>query len=523
MGVITVQVLGGNCHLKNGKKVNCLSVLRLQNVSPLVEFKVDEANGKVLTAAVKLQSVVFEEDNSVRAIGWHVIMQWLRKLVGNESSKFLQKLTLSYPMKEFLVHGGIKNKKKKTDLEKHLKSLVSIQCEHSRHAGMSGKPTTILRAEVDERFFERNGQVYCQVCTLNMRETSLDGFLYKDHVLPLLLHLEKSMEEKYLPCVALLKDAFYTTRDQVLFYQHNSVWDSAIFPQLDYKYNDPQSLLLTGVQLFRVVANRTWADFGIHHKNQKNVRQFFQCLAKYRVYGLAEFQALPFLPPCFKSLETKKSELSMTAFRLVVISVFEPSLVMSIFREAGNGYAHVYKNSIDKLMVPGVDSVSIHDVASYKATHPLRTLVAWPAHFFSFLELTILETYGSLACPVILAGTPYVVGNEVMQGQCFTSMVDQGHPVTFYNPTTPVALTLSRQIEGGTYPLQPIPITYLSSPRHTQLKCPTYMENEQEYYHHSLLFTLLSKLSHSPQMLSSLTLVPGPLHFSSDAELALCG
>ena len=95
MGVITVQVLGGNCHLKNGKRVNYPSVLRLKNVSPLVEFKVDEANGNILTAAVKLQSVVFEEDNSVCAIGWHIIMRWLRKLVGNEGGKFLQKLTLS--------------------------------------------------------------------------------------------------------------------------------------------------------------------------------------------------------------------------------------------------------------------------------------------------------------------------------------------------------------------------------------------------------------------------------------------
>ena len=520
MGVVTVQVLGDNCYAKNGKQVNCLSVLRFKNVPPFVEFKVDETTGNILTVAIKLPSVVFDEDNSVSAIGWQLIMPWLKKVLGTESRTFLQSLTLSYPTKEFLLRGGIKNKQKTADLEKHLKYLVSIQCEYERHVGITGKPTTILRAEVDESFFKRNGRVYCCVCTLNMRESSLDGFLYKDHVLPLLHHLKESLDEKFLPGVKLLINAFQVTRDHVLYYQHNKVWDNAVCAQHEYKYNDPKSLLATGVNLCWVVAKKAWADFGIRHKNQTNVRKFFQCLAKYKVWGKAEFNELAYSPAWFKNVQTVKNTFSIDAFRLVVISVFEPSLVKLIFREAGNGYVHVYRDISDRLTIPGVDSVDLNSIETYLAHQPTRTIVAWPAHFFTLTELADLEKYGSPENPVILAGTPYVIGTHATQGQGFTSLVDQGHPVTFYGPNTPV----SRQIEGQ-YPPKPIPVTFLSTPRHTQHTCPTYVDenNGQRYYHHSLLFTLLSKLSHSPLLLSSLTIVPGALHFSNDAELALCG
>ena len=514
--VISVNVLGGHVYLKNGKKVDCNLFSRYKHIPPFAEFKVDDI---VLSATVNFSGIIFDTENKVCAISWRLVLSWLKKLIGADSSVFLQLLTLSYPKKEFLVT-RIQRGKDAPDFEMFLKTVNSIQCDYSRHTGLSGKPSTILLREVDMDYFKKYGKAVCRNCTLHMRESSLDGFLYKDHVLPLIQHMKDRIDEKYQQSILLLLDAFDTVHDQLLFYKHNEIWNS-IETNPIYKLNDPKSLLEPGLNLTTILAKRTWTDFGIYHKKTKYIRELFQQLAIYRVWGISSFQHLNYAPISLKELKTIQPNFNLLLFGFVIVSVFEPELVKSIFSEVNSnatGYVHVFRDLSDKLIVPGVDSIHFSDLSSYREKNTTQTIVAWPAHFFTLPELKVLESFGSVSNPVILAGTPYVIGTHSTQIQGFTAMIEQGATFTFYGSNT----LLSRQLEG-TYPPNPIPINLLSKPRHTTLACPIYTKNNENFYHYTLLITLFSKLAYKPSFFSALTLVPGPLNISTEVEFALCG
>ena len=506
-------VLGDNVYAKKQKFTALPLFAKLLPVPPFVCFTFATATA-VLGAEVRLENTQFNADHEVEAIPWKLILKWIELMVPRQSAFFLQQLTLAYPKTELTPQGPTRKRKQE--------ELIPV-CTYRRHQAVTGRPTTITSQNIDTAFYTKHGVVMCLTCTDHMEKNSLDGFLHKKHALSLLQHMKTALAPKFARVVEVLIEAFACTRGNLMFYEHvRPIFWEELSPaevkqaQAQFIYGAASTLLAPGLQLTKILAKKKTRDFGLAGTKQNEIRLFFQMLALYRVFG--KEVVLPQI--ALKKLTPLKVDVDAECVRLVVVSVLDPSLVANTFRETAwtaAAYAHVYVHPSEKLAIPGVASVQLQNAAAFKLEHSQTTLVLWPAHCCTVKELNTVAAFGTKTVPVILAGTPHVVSPRA-ETYGFTALFDTARPFTFYGPET----GLSKLLEGVNPPL-PIPVSVLSTPKHTYLSCPVYSEEGKMYYHRSLFLTLLSNFPYKDRISSLVTVVPGPLSVANDAELALCG
>lgn len=495
---------------------------------PFIEFTFDDERQTIVGAKIGpfVGNVKFDKDGKIVAIPWATVVHWSNLASGKNSSKFLQNLTVAGTKSKTDLCRR-EPKKRKRDCISYENFIIEQQtatCEHDRHRSLTSTSELVLSTCIDKAYYtESCGGIVCTRCVLNIQAWSGDGYLYASHARPLLNHLKNSGKNLFPVTVEALLLAFETTKDHFMFYTYNRFnLDLKPWTISDFKFGNLTSLLAS-IQMQHVLKYGNPSDFGL---SKKGLKEAAAIVSKYKItgtYTIADLQKIHGITDAqiteFTShaiVQQPFQEVSNPKLFLVVISVLDPSLVRLIFSEskyAAKLFVHVYRRKEDILNIPGVESVDIKHLAPYLLENLQATIVAWPVNFFTKKEITYLC---SLSQQVILAGIPYVVPEHALYGQGFLELLDQGHPYTFYGPGT----DLSKSLGEGQFPAPEIPITVLSKPKHTTVLCPTYKKNEKLYFQRHLLFTLLFKYPYNID--KSLTVEPGSLIISTDAELAFC-
>jgi hypothetical protein len=502
-----VTYLGDNAFRKDGTVVKSAEQM---GIPPFIEVTLDshEVNVVAARAYAQISQLEFDSQHRVAAIPWKSVLAWLNLMIPGQAAFFLQKLTIAYAPEELIKRE--RKRKATTDIF----NVTSI-CSNDRHRSICSSSPIILSTTIDLEYYRKWQKIICQQCAINIKEQSLDGKLHIKHARPLLNHMQRTGQALYQPVVTMLLKAFETTRHDIMFfsyYDFSKRMTKNLNPvRVAYNYADVNSLLAEGLNLCRLDLCRIAdfnADFNMVCKNKAERRKIIQAAAMYKVFGkvmTVDHYALPFLQGC-----PRPDGLLANKFRIIVVSVFEPMLVCKVFQEVAWGYVHVYEHENQTLNVNGVDNVEIDELHTYIKAYPKKTVVAWPGHEFSLSSLQLLQ---SLEQPVIVAGIPDVIGST----HAFTTLLEAGHAYTFFGSSS----ELSKKYEG-IFPSVPIPIHAFLVPAHSSLKCPTYSIGKELFFHRSLLFTLLANFySQFPK--SRVTILPGSLATSSEAELALCG
>ena len=351
---------------------------------------------------------------------------------------------------------------------------------------------------VDRPYYERTGLVLCTRCEVTARTWSADGFLNLVTAKPVLKHMERDADYSHL-IDALLLLAEISWRE-ICFFRFGEVGGTSV-PEnfqltLECLFND-------GVDFRRLipVLKQNYKHFGV--ASAAIFETLIHAALNYRFFGIVGLIAPTtaiLVEPIVLKFDDAFTTGKKTNFELVVVSVFSPEKVASIFRDPGRrvaAYIHVFALECDRLTIPGVQSVSMDDLNLYPPPSN-ATLVLWPANTFSRTEF---ETLFELPNALILAGIPYLVPDRILHGLIFTDLIET-RPYTYLGPNH----SYSRELDQ--YPCKPIPITFFPSNRNVKLYCPVY-EIDKELYFDRMLFTnLLSQTSFSKDHISVL---PGPL------------
>jgi hypothetical protein len=470
---------------------------------PFVAFTLD--GDRVIDRTVIGVDKFRYSEGKLKGVPWKVVFKWASQATPDHGKKFLAQLTLGNK-------NGLKVKlktEKKTNRPPFHDLPAISTCSCPMHRAYCGTSPIVPSHLMDEASYLA-GQLICSRCKLNTTEWSRDGYLNLASAKPLLLHMVRDPD--YNDLLDTLLALENVTIDQVNGYKYTSpMVEPATFSSLTVAH------LFDGTyDIVRVFNNpKACVDFLLKPAEMERI---LHAAINYRLFGRASMIKLkgkskkmldlaPYMPVV--------QEPTGKEFDYVVVSVFSRN-ISKLFRDNlfnASAYIHVFGQwgggFIDQ---PGVVSLPL---AEFLLLPPSgATVVAWPSQFLSMAELHDLA---GCVNRVILAGTPFVIGDGPCRGQFFTSQIQKGKECTYlesFQATNPIA----RLFE--TFPAEPLSSTHplLCETTHTRIQCPVYLEDEKLYYNRFLLTTLIY---YSPNPFR-LSIVAGPLVASSLSGTALC-
>jgi len=486
------------------------------NAPPFVTFTYDANLLDMYSIKVDLTHLKFDENQTVVAIPWTLIFNWINIVVPNRVVEFLQKLTISSLKKDLCKSIPSRKRKRKNELT----DFTTFQCSHKKHVTLCATSTILTQSQVDKDYFETWTEIVCKKCAANLATWSGDGFFYAEHAKPLLKHLQFQVDEHFSILVNGLLAAFTTTKFELLFFKYFNCknfsqkklnWTKKIE---EFQTRNIQLIFTQNIELQIIDP----IDFGLNVK-PAILKKLLAHALLYRIFGTFKFNLLE------KIISTQQIEdlsllpkfnidnFSSSKFRLVVISVFDLTLVKKIFIETewiSHGFVHAFRSDNEKLSIPGVNTIPFSNLNLYLQENPNHTVVAWPANFYTVNELQYLQ---KLKQQIILAGVPHVIGKHATFGQPFLEMLNRGDPFTFYGPGSNLSLSLEGKFGDE---LQQIPTSILSSSKQFKINCPILNFGDKQYYNRFLLFTLLYNFPFNNS--TALTILPGPQIISTDTE-----
>ena len=461
---------------------------------PFVVFQMDEEGNTIMDMNVLsvVEQCRFQEGRIV-AVPWTAVLKWAGMCTHDKGVLFLRNLTLGSCKKELR-----KKPRKKRRLGVNLEDIAPLMCSGMRHGANTGSSTILTMGMVDLDYYKSTGLVLCTRCEVTDRTWSADGFLNLVTAKAVLNHMERDPDYDHL-IDALLALGEISWRE-ICFFRFGEVGLTCI-PEtfqltLDCLFNN-------GVQFQRLIPilKQNYKHFGL--ASAVIFEAVIHAALNYRFFGIVGLVA-PTMAVLLQNVNLKYDDgpffTTKTNFELVVVSVFSPEKVASIFRDPGRrvaAYIHVFAMECDRLTIPGVQSVKVDDLILHPPSFN-ATLVLWPANSFTRSEL---ETLFEFPNALILAGIPYLVPDRALNGLIFTDLIET-LPYTYLGPNH----AYSRELDQ--YPCKAIPITFFPSNRNVKLYCPVY-EIDKELYFDRMLFTnLLSQTTFSKDRISVL---PGPL------------
>ena len=498
---------------------------------PFIEFTVDASDGTIL--ATKLLpctgKLTFDPDGSISSIPWKVVIDWINISTVRNSAAFLQYLTVSVPKKELCAHRPKKRKQERHVFSELVAGKQTLFCSHVKHETYSTKSRTTLIKNIDVDSYENRGEIVCTQCISSLQKWAGDGLFHRSQATPLIKHAQQRTDAMYAEELTMLAAVFQLSRDDLMFYKYNTFLVPRELARRDlFKYGEPTMLFSNGINLQDILQKNEFRMFGCI--SSKEFRQVARAVANYKLYGKGyrdlKLELRAELAACMNRMGTALPAtcegLRADKFNLAVLSVFDKDAVRSIFCDSKWGatcFVHVFRSPAYALSVPGVTSIALVELSGHLKRYPKSTIVAWPAQFFSVSELYLLQ---DLNQSVILAGTPYVVGDHTTYGQGFTYLIERGHLCTSYGTESGIKRELLLLLSSNYTSPPPIPVTVLSTRKLTTLRCPTYTENSTVYFHRPIFTTLLYNfLKHGS--IHAVSFEAGPLNQPTNVELVCCG
>lgn len=386
-----------------------------------------------------------------------------------------------------------KKRRKLTPLAELKLGKTHFYCQCHNHKIYTGKCSTLLLpADIDDLFYSVQAKIFCTWCAETTRSMSHDGFFDATLARAVFAQQDLLIEQHIL--VAALQAIFATPKSHLLYYRFAVL--SKVVSECAMALNKENVLrgLFTGLmcprrlgQSLKVATNH----LGMVSESLLNEIIYFAI--NYRLFGvLPARNSHPLTQQVTLALPMYEVRLK-DRFECVMISLFNKDGIFSLFRDPKRktfGDVHVYMDSMYKLEIAGVHSISLTALPKYLEENINHSVIVWPAQFFTAAQIHMLAQLKT-AARIILAGTPFVMDEQIaMYGQPFTDFLERDKPDRFYgsNDTSPLIQLLDTF--AGHY----IPVTHFALntvQKYHNLTCPSVFVDSVECYNRYVLTTLL--------------------------------
>lgn len=483
------------------------------NMPPFVVLGCLPGEKRVAYVSVLPQVKKFRYDGAGQVVGipWKLVLKLATLTMDDHGARFFEHLTVGTQKKK-LRQGSLPPAQKRRKVSESFASVVAkastFTCTGTQHRVVCGTSNTMLSEFLDEITYTNTGKTVCTKCARNAYAWSNDGYLNRKHAEALLNALPSS--PAYTDIVLALRLLFASSKDSLAFYTCVNPLKVADAFTVANKLDGfaftlstlledwlDASALFDDPQLLASHLDLTKAEFSLA----------VEAIACYQLFGSVKLQgqSTPFKARLANLLPARTYTLNVSRLELVVVPVLDPFCVVDLFQSDSRRvecYLHVYKHAKDRLDIPGVISIPLHDLSTHLQRHKNATVVAWPAHSFTAAQLTTLINDPTFS--FILAGIPYVVADTPSYGQVFTCLLEQEFPFTSLVPSS-----LKQLQEHVSPPKAKIPPSVFPGKKLINLSCPVYQHAGQDFYYRYTLSTLLHR--HAPFENHKYGLVPGPL------------